>query len=197
MSQSKNVILVGGGGHSLNCAQVFIENNFKICGFIDLNPKAKINKVYGFNYLGDDNTIKNYIFEKKYLFFIALAGFKSTLLRIKLHKYITKHGGELANCLSKYAYIAENAKIGKNVTVFPKAVINSYAKLDDNVIINSGAIIEHEVVIKNNVHVAPNATILGNVYIGENSFIGSGTIIKQGTIIKENKFINANLFYDK
>tara|TARA_B100000900_G_C20391559_1_gene638822 strand:- start:169 stop:762 length:594 start_codon:yes stop_codon:yes gene_type:complete len=197
MQQDKNVILIGGGGHSLNCAQIFIENNFKIFGFIDLKPNAKLNKICGLNYLGNDNAIKKYILEKKYLFFIAIAGFKSTSLRIKLHQYVTKHGGEFANCLSKDAYIAENAKIGKNVAVFPKAVVNSYANLNDNVIINSGAIIEHEVVIKKNVHVAPNATILGNVHVGENSFIGSGSIIKQGTVIRENEFINANLFYDK
>lgn len=197
MLKSKNIILIGGGGHSLNCAQIFLENNYKIFGFFDLNPKAKLNQYYGFNHLGNDKEIKNYILEKKYLFFIAIGGFKSIALRTKLYEYINEHGGKFANCFSKNAYISKNAKIGKNVAVFPKAVINSCARIYNNVIVNSGVIIEHEVVIKDNVHIAPNATILGNVKVGKNSFIGSGSVLKQGSTIKENEFINANLFYDK
>ena len=197
MEKNKNIILIGGGGHSLNCAQIFLENNCKIYGYIDLCHKSKLNELYGFKFLGNDEKIEKYISEKNYLFFISIGGLKNNLLRSKLFEYIKNIGGEFCNCLSKDAYIAKNSKIGKNVTIFPKAVVNSYAEINNNVIINSGAIVEHEVILEDNVHIAPNATILGNVRVGKNSFVGSSSVVKQGTIIEENKFINANVFYDK
>ena len=41
MVKKYKIILIGGGGHALNCAQLFLENDFEIFGYIDLKPCKK------------------------------------------------------------------------------------------------------------------------------------------------------------
>ena len=68
-NKNKNIILIGGGGHSLNCAQIFLENNCKIYGYIDLCHKSKLNVLYGFKFLGKYELIEKYISEKNLFFY--------------------------------------------------------------------------------------------------------------------------------
>lgn len=192
MSKIKNLILVGGGGHSLSCYEIFLSQNISIKGVIDIDPRNELTKI-GVSYLGDDTKINNLISEHNH-FFISLGGIKNLEKRKTLFEIILRCGGKLINCISKNAVISKSATLGLGITCLHNCIINSNAKIGDNVIINNGAIIEHETWIKQHTHIAPSAIILSRVIVGELSFVGSNATIRQGLQLKNQSFINAGVF---
>ena len=191
----KNLILVGGGGHALNCVDIFNYKNYKIIGFIDSKRESKLFDK-GYKYLGNDNKIKDYISNENY-FFISIGGVKNLDKRKSIFKYIFDNGGKFVNCISKNSIISETAKLGIGIACFHNSIINSYTIIKDNSIINTSAVIEHESEIGPHTHIAPSAVVLANNSIGENCFVGSNSIIKQGLKIKSNSFVQAGIFLEK
>lgn len=192
-----NVVLIGGGGHSLVCYDVVCQHrNLNLVGFIDVKPDTILSEI-GCKYLGND-TIINDLINKNYSFFISIGQIKSPKRRIEIYNNISNLGGSFINLISNFSYVSPIAHIDYGTIVMNGSVINAKAKIGKNCIINTNVTIEHEVVIESNVHVAPNATILGNVYIEEGCFIGAGSIIREGVTIKKHTVLPAGkkVMYD-
>lgn len=106
--------------------------------------------------------------------------------------------------ISNKAIINKNAQLGKNVRVFPNAIIDEDVIIGDNTIINSNAIIRPGARIGNNCEIYPGA-IISEVnqdlkYNGEKTytFIGDNTTIREyatihrGTMHREKTVIGSN-----
>ena len=52
--------------------------------------------------------------------------------------------------MSRNSFVAPSATLGVGVFVAPKALVHSFASVDDHSIINTAAIIEHECIIGEN-----------------------------------------------
>ena len=64
-----NIVLIGGGGHSLGCYDVISQNqNFNLVGFVDIRSDV-ILKDIGCKYLGSDDVLYELI--KKRVFFLV------------------------------------------------------------------------------------------------------------------------------
>ena len=198
MSKVDKIIFIGGGGHSLSCAEIVSRNdNYELAGYLDPQKNSLLSQ-HGIERLGSDNILEATI--KKYKnFLITIGHVKSPKKRIELFNKIINLGGSLPNLISKFSYVSKFSKIGKVTIIMNGVVINSNSTIMDNCIINTSATIEHEVKINSHVHIAPSATILGNVNIGAGSFIGAGAIIKEGVKINANTFIKAGekVFIDR
>jgi len=186
----KNVVFIGGGGHSLVCADIINQsNNLILAGFVDIDKNASLSK-NGYECLGDDQDLE--ILAKKYkYFFITFGQIKSPQIRIKVFKNILKAGGCFPVLKSNFSYVSPSVEIGKGSLIMNGCVINSYASIGQNCIINSNSVIEHEAKIESHVHIAPSAIILGNATIKEGTFVGAGSIIREGVTIKKNTVIKA------
>jgi len=79
--------------------------------------------------------------------------------------------------IHKAAFVAEDCKIGKNVSIGPYAIIESQAKIGDNTVIYGGSYIGHHTTIGGNCLIYPNVTIRESVNIGNQVIIHSGTVI--------------------
>ena len=185
-----NVVLIGGGGHSLVCYDVVCQHqNFNIVGFVDITHDTVLSKL-GCKYLGNDSVIVQLV-KKNYFFFISIGQIKSPKKRINIFNNIRDLGGKFVALVSKFSYVSPFAYIDKGTIVMNGSVINAKAKIGKNCIINTNVVVEHEVVIESNVHIAPNATILGNVKIKEGTFVGAGAVIREGMILEKNSIIPA------
>lgn len=80
------------------------------------------------------------------------------------------------------AVVSESAKLGRNVSVQPCAVIEPGAEIGDNTVIGAGSYIGHETVI------GADCLIYPNVIIRERSKIGARVIIHAGTVIGSDGF---------
>ena len=100
------------------------------------------------------------------------------------------------------AYIAKQARIGKNSAIFPGAYIGGEVKIGDNVYIGSGVKLTGEICIGNNVIIRENAVIgadglttdrdengravtmpqFGSVILEDDVQVGANTVIARGAI---------------
>lgn len=84
--------------------------------------------------------------------------------------------------ISEHAFIADNAKIGETVTVYPFAFIGSGAVIDDDVTIYPG------VYIGDHAHIGEGTVIHPNCYVGHNIEIGKKCILHAGTVLGADGF---------
>ncbi len=185
-----NIVLIGGGGHSLVCYDVISQNqNLNLVGFVDIRSDVVLRKI-GCKYLGNDDNLGELI-KKRYFFFVSVGQIKSPNKRIEIYNKVKKMGGNFIVLISTFSYVSPLASIDEGSLVMNGSIINAKAKIGKNCIINTNAVIEHGVKIESNVHIAPSAIILGDANIKEGSFIGADTIIREGLTIKKNSVIPA------
>lgn len=79
--------------------------------------------------------------------------------------------------IHKTAVIAQDAVLGKNVSIGPYTVIESKAQIGEGTIIYSGCYVGHETIIGKNGLIYPNVVIRERVVIGQQVVIHSGTVI--------------------
>lgn len=186
----KNIILIGGGGHSKSVIDVIEqEKKYKICGIID-KQEFLGTKILGYKVIGNDLDLDFLIKRFKYAI-ITVGHIKSAKPRIKLFNLAKKIGFILPTIISPNSYVSKHSIIGEGTVVMHHAIINANTFIGDNCIVNSKALIEHDCSISNHCHISTNATINGSVKIGSESFIGSNVTTKENIQIKKNSFIKA------
>ena len=84
---------------------------------------------------------------------------------------------DVERVISPLAYVAEDAKLGKNVAVQPFAVVESGAEIGDNTVIYSHAYIGRRVKMGNDCVIYPNVTVRENCVIGNRNILQSGCVI--------------------
>ncbi len=188
---SKDLILIGGGGHCVSCIDVIeSDSQYTIRGILDTDENIG-KKVLGYPVLGTDVDILKYAKEGCY-FLITVGHIKNAALREKLYKEVVASGGKFARVVSSRAYIAKSSTISDGTIVMHDVLINANSHIGENCIINSKALIEHDSCIKANCHVSTGAIINGGVDVGERTFFGSNAVSKQGVRIGADSFIKAN-----
>lgn len=186
----KNIIFIGGGGHSLSCADILIQDkNLHLIGFIDHNKNALLTKD-NYKWLGSDEVLE-FLINKYKNVFIAMGHIRNPQNRIFFYEKSKQIGAIFPILQSQHSYVSPSSNIEEGTLIMHGAVINAKAHISKNCIINTNAVIEHGAQIGNHVHIAPNATILGDVRIEDECFIGAGTIIKEGATVKKGTFIRA------
>lgn len=89
------------------------------------------------------------------------------------------------------ASVSSTAQLGRGCVVFPHAVVNAGAQVNDAVIVNSGAIVEHDCVLESGVHISPGAVLCGGVRVGQRSWVGAGATVIHGVTIGKDSIVGA------
>lgn len=185
------ILIVGGGGHSLNLLDLLEENNyFSIAGFIDTDEK-KGTSFYGYPYIGTDQELKRLFDEGIHLAALGIGYMGTTKRRRDLFMKLKKIGFQLPALVDPTAIVSKRAKICEGAFIGKGAIVNAGAVIAENVIINSAAVVEHEAVIGAHSHVSVHASVCGSCMIGQDVFLGAGTVVKQGVHIGDRCLIGA------
>jgi len=186
----KEIILIGGGGHSKSVIDVIEqEGRFKIIGIIDKTELFE-NNILGYPVIGNDSDLED--LAKKYpCALVTIGQIKSPEPRKNLFDLAKKAGFIIPSVISPRAYVSKHAFIGNGVVVMHGAIINANVSIGDNCIINSKALIEHDSNVSEHCHISTNTTINGGVIIESGCFIGSGAILRESITINKNSFIKA------
>lgn len=178
--ETKNIILVGGGGHAKACIDVIrATGQFTIAGYTDMNEGLQ--EFPEIPYLGNDDCLSQYIHES--LLLITVGQIKNPSLRVKLFERLKQQGAAFATVISPNAYVSPMAKIATGTIVMHGAIIQSCAAIGVNCIINDRALIEHDCYVGNHCHISTGAILNGNVTIGNEVFVGSGAVIRNGIAV--------------
>lgn len=185
---SKNLILVGGGGHCKSVIDVAESAGFKIKGVLDI-PENVGKKVLGYEIIGTDDQIPCFVNEV--LFIVTVGHIKDAALRIKLHQKILDEGGLLATIVASTAYVSKHAHVGEGTVIMHNAVVNADATIGLGCIINTFANIEHDAQVGDYCHISTGAMVNGNCIVGSGTFLGSQSVMVNGIEITEGCVIGA------
>lgn len=169
--KSKNVVIIGRGGHAHVIADIIVANGDKVIALLDYN----IGK----------NDLSAYLIHKNYEFIIGIGDCdvrRQIAMQLDVNYYTAVHPS---------AIISPSAIIGAGTVVMPNTVINAQAKIGRHCIINTGAIVEHNNILADFVHVSVGVKLGGTVNIGQNSMIGIGATVSNNVRICENCIIGA------
>ena len=181
---NKHLILLGGGGHCKSVIDVAESAGYTILGILD-KPELVGNKVLGYEIIGTDDDIPQYVDKAEFL--ITVGQIKSPAIRKKLAAFVEQAGGRFATVIANDAYVSKYATIGAGTVIMHKAVVNADANIGEHCIINTMANIEHEVQIGGFCHVSTGVMVNGNCKIPEGIFIGSQSVMNNGLDLCECK----------
>lgn len=194
---TKQIILIGGGGHGKACVEV-IESlkEYSIKGFID-SSKKKNETVCGYPVLGSDEEIPSLSKAADIFFLITVGQIKNSDSRLKIYEEIKKAGGKFATVISSSAIVSKRSTIGQGTIVMHQVIVNADSKIGSNVILNNKSMIEHDCSIADHVHISTGAVINGNCSIGSRVFVGSGSILRNGVSICPDVVIGAGSYVNR
>lgn len=182
-ASKKNILIVGGGGHSRVLMDAIASTGrFDIKGILDpiLKPGTIID---GVKVLGGDDLLSSKYKPSGYVIAIGVGSIRASRTRQELFEKISKMGFEFPAIIHKTAYVSKRSKVSDGAQVFARAVIQPGAVIGENTIINTGAIIEHDAIIGAHSHISPGAVLGGGVRVGSGSHIGLGARVIQGITI--------------
>jgi sugar O-acyltransferase (sialic acid O-acetyltransferase NeuD family) len=185
---SKNLILIGGGGHCKSVIEVAESAGYTILGILDRMEEVG-KKVLAYEVIGVDDDIPHYV--DKAEFVITIGFIKNPALRIKLYNKVLEAGGKLATLIASTAHVSKYAVLGAGTVVMHQALVNAGAVIGDNAIINTLANIEHDVHIGNQCHISTGAMVNGDCVVGNNSFVGSQSVLVNAISICSNVVVGA------
>jgi sugar O-acyltransferase (sialic acid O-acetyltransferase NeuD family) len=182
------VVLLGGGGHSRACIDVFeSQNKYQIGGLVD-NRLGLKGGLLGYSCLGTDDDLPS-IATQYELAFVAVGHVKISELRRSLFHRLLQLGFKFPTVVAPTAYVSPHARIGAGSIVMHGAIVNAGAIIGDNCIVNSRALVEHDAKVADHCHISTGAILNGDVSVGEGSFIGSGSTVREGLAIGRNVLV--------
>lgn len=87
----------------------------------------------------------------------------------------------VTNIIHPTAYISPTASIGTGVAILPKALVNSYCRIENGSIINSGAIVDHDTTVGAYAHICVGAIVKADNSIPYKMKVEAGVVIERNT----------------
>ena len=180
---SKSVVIIGASGHGKVIADIIVNSDDKVLGFLDDADNVQGKKIIGFPVLGKIADYDNY---RDCEFVIAIGNpyiREKIAIELPVRWYTAIHPTAVISSL--------DVEIGEGTVIMANAVVNPSAKIGKHCIINTGAIVEHDNILEDYVHLSPNVTLAGIVKVGKSTHIGAGSCTKQVLNIASNCVIGA------
>ena len=191
---TKNLILVGGGGHCKSVIEVAESAGYNILGILDM-PEDVGKQVLDYKVIGTDDDIPLYV--DKAEFVITVGFIKNPATRIKLYNKVKAAGGKLATVIASTAHVSKYATVGEGTVIMHQAFVNAGAQIGANCIINTFCNIEHDAQIGDQCHISTGTMVNGDCKIGERVFVGSQSVLANGITIGEDIIVGAASFVRK
>ena len=191
---TKNLILVGGGGHCKSVIEAAESAGYNILGVLD-TPENVGKQVLAYSVIGTDDDIPQYV--DKAEFVITVGFIKNPTTRIKLYNKVKGAGGKLAIVIASTAYVSKYSTIGEGTVVMHQSFVNAGAHIGANCIINTFCNIEHDAQIGDQCHISTGTMVNGDCKVGDRCFIGSQSALANGITIYEDIIVGAASFVRK
>ena len=185
---TKNLILVGGGGHCKSVIEAAESAGYNILGVLD-TPENVGKQVLAYSVIGTDDDIPQYV--DKAEFVITVGFIKNPAIRIKLYNKVKEAGGKLATVIASTAHVSKYSTIGEGTVVMHQAFVNAGAHIGANCIINTFCNIEHDAQIGDQCHISTGTMVNGDCKVGDRCFIGSQSVLANGVEIGDDVIVGA------
>lgn len=181
---SKNVIIIGAGGHAKVIADIVKKSDDKLIGFLDDNEEVQDKVVFdNKKVIGKIPDCMNY---KNAEFIIGIGN-------NKVRKIISDKYSNLKwyTAIHPNAVIANEVIINEGSAIMAGVVINPGTTVGKHCIINTSTSIDHDNIIEDYVHISPGSHLAGTVAVKEGTWICSGVTVINDIIINKNNIVGA------
>ncbi len=158
-SVSREIVILGSGGHARVVADACSSAAQSIAGFI--GPDASRGAAMeGAVHLGGDDRLEDRDFVQSHDFVVGIGAQQR---RAELSRDLCERGARLATVVHASAVVAPSATLGAGTVVLAGAVVNQGAQLGSWVIVNTNATVDHDARLADGVHIGPGAVLAGDV----------------------------------
>jgi sugar O-acyltransferase (sialic acid O-acetyltransferase NeuD family) len=190
MKNIKRVVIFG-TGMLAELAYIYFttDSDYEVVAFTRDAPEEKqFNNLPVFEFADIEN-----IYEpKKYHMFIPMSAKKCNQIRKEKFEEGLAKGYSFASYVSSKATILPKASVGKNCFILENNVIQSFAKIGDNVVMWSGNHIGHHSIIGKHCFLTSHVVISGCVTIGERCFFGVNSSVRDGITMADANIVGAS-----
>ncbi|MBP3920596.1 MAG: acetyltransferase [Bacilli bacterium] len=180
---SRDIIIIGAGGHARVIADIISRGNDNLVGFLD-DDLDKIGKC-----IYDDKKVIGRICDGvKYKNVFFIIGIGSNAVRMSI---ANKYDYNWCTLIDSSAIIGNNVKIGEGTVIMPGVVINTGSIIGSHCIINTCSSIDHDNTIEDFVHISPGSHLAGTVFVGSLTWICMGVNVINNISIGKNNIIGA------
>lgn len=178
---SKNVVIIGAGGHGRVVADAIKLCGDNLVGFLDDNASSNDN----IKIIGKNADAHKYCNGDTYLF-VAIGN-------CKVRKEIMESlpDAKWYTAIHPSSVISPFVAIGEGSCVLPNAVVNNSAVIGKGVVVNTGAIVDHDNTIGDYSLLACGAHLAGTVSVGECAWVGVGSTISNNISVCANVRLEA------
>lgn len=188
MSAKEKIFVFGASGHAKVVIDIIERQGlYEIVFMVDDNPALKGQGFFGYPVLGGKADLLS-LSNRPRQVIVAIG---NNRVRAMVAGWLADNGFNLVSAVHPSAQVARGSTIGVGTVLMAGVVVNTDARIGDNVIVNTRAGIDHDCIIGNNVHIAPGSTLCGTVTIGDGTFVCSGTTIIPNLIIGKHVTIGA------
>lgn len=185
-----NIIIVGAGGFGrevhLWAKDSFSQDQYKIKGFLDDNPKILDNYDMDVGIIGNLNSyeIKN---KDRFLFAIGDIDTKKHIV-----VNLKKKGAQFLTLVHPTAIVVSTARIGEGVIVCPLCLVSDNVRLDDFVMMNAYADCGHDAKVGKYCILSSYAAVMGFSILEDEVFLGTHATVIPGKRVGYKSKVSAN-----
>ena len=184
---SREIILVGYGGHGFVAADILQAAQMTLSGYCDNEEKSY--NPFAIKYRGSEATF--FSISENIAGFDAFVSVGNGALRKKIFSFLLAKKVNIINAFHPLSVIGQHVLLGNGIFVAANATINTCCNIGHGVICNTSSTIDHECNIGEFSHICPGAVLCGNVTVGKNCFIGANSTIIPGKKIYDNIVVGA------
>lgn len=186
-TNSKNLIIVGAGGHGRVCADVAQRAGWMLHGFCD--PAFQhVTEILGVRMLPDSEETLFANWPDQTCLFVAIG---DNTRRLSILDAASRMDIELAVLIDPSAIISPSATLSAGTVVMPGAVINAEAFVGRGALINTAVVVEHGARVGQGAHIAPGACLTGDTVVGDRSLVGARATLIPGVQIGQDVTVGA------
>jgi UDP-perosamine 4-acetyltransferase len=187
VTQTKPIVIVGGGGHAAVLAETAIAAGRTLAGYTA--PEASAQPIAP--YLGDDAKLEAQHVPGSVELLIGVGSTAPTRRREELFRAFAARGYSFATIVHPRAHVSPSAILHPGVQILAGCIVQTGAVIAENVILNTGASVDHDSTVGAHAHIAPGALLCGGVTVGERAHVGAGAVVIQNVRIPDDGFVRA------
>jgi len=186
---SKQVFLLGGGGHGRVVLDALLLSGANVVGVLD--PDLKVgDQVLSVPVMGGDEFLDR-VSPTDVFLVNGLGANPCVRSRKWLFEELKVRGFSFDAVRHPSAVIGRECVLGEGSQIMAGAVLQNRVRIGDNAVINTRTSVDHDCVIGAHSFVSPGVVLSGDVLLGESAFIGAGAIMLPGIEIGENVKVGA------
>lgn len=193
----KNAIIVGTGDYALVAYHLLKkEGKYHVIAFSEERNYIRFHKIEDLPNIPFEDLEEKAPAEDTVLL-IAIGPNKVNSVRERLYLIAKEKGYSFITYISPDASVWDENAIGENSFIFPKCVVEPFAKVGNNSVLWSGAILAHHSEVKDHCFLAPGVCISGRSVIGNNTFVGINSTVRDNVIVAEKCIIGGGAIIKK